>query len=133
MGQRAPTPEYPIADAMLQVMVPGQDGDDLQRRPYQLHYAPACPYGEIITLRIASYRRPGAISKGEVFSVLCERRLPPVKRPDFSAINLPVGNGVLSPQAANYLLSVMVHGMLIISGATGSGKHSSPKRSFRKC
>ena len=24
-GQRAPTPEYPIADAMLQVMVPGPD------------------------------------------------------------------------------------------------------------
>jgi type IV secretory pathway ATPase VirB11/archaellum biosynthesis ATPase len=30
---------------------------------------------------------------------------------------------VLSPQAANYLLAVMVHGgTLIISGATGSGK-----------
>jgi len=46
-----------------------------------------------------------------------------VRRPDFSAINLPLGNGVLSPQAANYLLAIMVHGgTLIISGATGSGK-----------
>jgi len=123
-GQRAPTPEYPIADAMLQVMVPGPDGHVI-RKGVRINFimAPACPYGEIITLRIASYRRNGAIVQGESLSVLCERRLPPVKRPDFSAINLPLGNGVLSPQAANYLLAVMVHGgTLIISGATGSGK-----------
>src|SRR5574339_1169125 len=123
-GQRAPTPEYPIADAMLQVMVPGPDGEVI-RKGVRINFVmpPACPYGEIITLRIASYRRPGAIRQGESLSMLCERRLPPVKRPDFSAIDLPAGNGVLSPQAANYLLSVMVHGgTLIISGATGSGK-----------
>src|SRR5215207_1912759 len=123
-GQRAPTPEYPIADAMLQVMVPGPDGEVI-RKGVRINFImpPACPYGEIITLRIASYRRPGAIKQGESLSLLCERRLPPVKRPDFRAINLPLGNGVLSPQAANYLLAVMVHGgTLIISGATGSGK-----------
>src|SRR5574338_1116859 len=123
-GQRAPTPEYPIADAMLQVMVPGPDGHVI-RKGVRINFimSPACPYGEIITLRIASYRRPGAIRQGESLSLLCERRLPPVKRPDFNAINLPVGNGVLSPQAANYLLAIMVHGgTLIISGATGSGK-----------
>ena len=123
-GQRAPTPDYPIADAMLQVMVPGPEGSVI-RKGVRVNFImqPACPYGEIITLRVASYRKPGMITQGESLSLLCERRLPPVTRPNFHAINLPVGNGVLTPQAANYLLSIMVHGgTLIISGATGSGK-----------
>ena len=123
-GQRAPTPEYPIADAMLQVMVPGPEGAVI-RKGIRINFImpPACPYGEIITLRIASYRRPGEIRQGESLSLLCERRLPPVKRPEFNTISLPTGDGVLSPQAANYLLAVMVHGgTLILSGATGSGK-----------
>jgi pilus assembly protein CpaF len=123
-GQRAPTPEYPIADAMLQVMVPGPEGS-VTRKGIRINFImpPACPYGEIITLRIASYRRPGEIRRGESLSVLCDRRLPPVKRPEFNTIPFPAGSGVLSPQSANYLLAVMVHGgTLILSGATGSGK-----------
>lgn len=123
-GQRAPTPDYPIADAMLQVMVPGPEGTVI-RKGVRVNFImpPACPYGEIITLRIASYRKPGVIEQGESLSLLCQGRLPPVHRPNFQAIALPTGNGVLTPQAANYLLSIMVHGgTLILSGATGSGK-----------
>lgn len=123
-GQRGPTPDYPISDAMLQVMVPGSDGT-VVRKGVRVNFImpPACPYGEIITLRVASYRKPGAIAQGESLSLLCESRLPPVTRPTFAPIALPSGAGVLSPEAANYLLSIMVHGgTLIISGATGSGK-----------
>src|SRR3990172_34769 len=123
-GQRGPTPDYPIADAMLQVMVPGTNGE-VTRKGVRVNFImpPACPYGEIITLRVASYRKPGVISRGESFSRLCKTRLPPIERPAFQPIQLPEGDGVLSPQAANYLLSIMVHGgTLIIAGATGSGK-----------
>lgn len=123
-GQRGPTPDYPIADAMLQVMVPGSNGE-VTRKGVRVNFImpPACPYGEIITLRVASYRKPGVISQGESLSRLCETRLPPIARPAFQPIQLPDGDGVLSPQAANYLLSIMVHGgTLIIAGATGSGK-----------
>ena len=50
-------------------------------------------------------------------------RLPPVPRPRFDPKNFPRGNGILTPEAANYLLSVMVHGgTLVIAGTTGSGK-----------
>ena len=54
-GQRGPTPDYPIADAMLQVMVPGSNGE-VTRKGVRVNFImpPACPYGEIITLRVAS-------------------------------------------------------------------------------
>lgn len=123
-GQRGPTPDYPIADAMLQVMVPGTKGE-VVRKGVRVNFImpPACPYGEIVTLRVASYRKPGAILQGESLTGLTQRRLPPIQRPEFKPISLPEGDGVLSPQAANYLLSIMVHGgTLIIAGATGSGK-----------
>src|SRR5690606_23809575 len=86
-GQRAPTPDYPIADAMLQVMVPGPEGTVI-RKGVRVNFImpPACPYGEIITLRIASYRKPGVIEQGESLSILCQGRLPPVRRPNFQAI-----------------------------------------------
>jgi Flp pilus assembly CpaF family ATPase len=38
-------------------------------------------------------------------------------------VDFPDGDGLLTPEAANYLLAVMVHGgTLVISGSTGSGK-----------
>ena len=54
-GQRAPTPDYPIADAMLQVMVPIQDGT-VRRKGVRINYimAPVSPYGDTITLRISN-------------------------------------------------------------------------------
>lgn len=121
-GQRAPTPEAPIADAMLQVMVPTSDG--VQRKGVRVNYLmpPASPYGDTITLRISNYRTQNDLQTGSLAS-LCRKRLPPISRPVFSPVNFPNGDGLLTPQAANYLLSVMVHGgTLVIAGTTGSGK-----------
>ena len=122
-GQRAPTPDYPIADAMLQVMVPSLDGT-VRRKGVRINYLmpPASPYGDTITLRISNYRTAADLSQGSL-ALLCEHRLPPVPRPRFDPKEFPRGNGILTPEAANYLLSVMVHGgTLIIAGTTGSGK-----------
>ena len=44
-------------------------------------------------------------------------------RPRFDPKDFPRGEGILTPEAANYLLGVMVHGgTLVIAGTTGSGK-----------
>ncbi len=122
-GQRAPTPDYPIADAMLQVMVPLADGS-LRRKGVRINYVmpPASPYGDTITLRISNYRTAADLSHGSL-ALLCQKRLPPIPRPLFDAKDFPRGDGILTPEAANYLLSVMVHGgTLVIAGTTGSGK-----------
>ena len=122
-GQRAPTPDYPIADAMLQVMVPIQDGS-VRRKGVRINYvmAPASPYGDTITLRVSNYRTVADLDKGSL-ALLCQNRLPPIPRPKFQAQNFPRGNGILTPEAANYILGVMVHGgTLVIAGTTGSGK-----------
>ena len=122
-GQRTPTPDYPIADAMLQVMVPTPDGQ-LQRKGVRINYImpPASPYGDTISLRISNYRSGDDLERGSL-ATLCQSRLPPITRPAFSPRDYPRGNGVLTPEAANYLLSVMVRGgALVIAGATGSGK-----------
>ncbi len=122
-GQRAPTPDYPIADAMLQVMVPLADGS-VRRKGVRINYimAPASPYGDTITLRISNYRTADDLTQGSL-AALCQQRLPPIARPVFEARDFPRGNGLLTPEAANYLLAVMVHGgTLVIAGATGSGK-----------
>jgi Flp pilus assembly CpaF family ATPase len=122
-GQRAPTPDYPIADAMLQVMVPLLDGS-VRRKGVRVNYImpPASPYGDTITLRISNYRTASDLTQGSL-SMLCQKRLPPVPRPRFDAKDFPRGDGILTPEAANYLLSVMVHGgTLVIAGTTGSGK-----------
>ncbi len=122
-GQRAPTPDYPIADAMLQVMVPLADGT-VRRKGVRINYImpPASPYGDTITLRISNYRTASDLEQGSLAS-LCQNRLPPVPRPRFEARNFPRGDGILTPEVANYLLSVMVHGgTLVIAGTTGSGK-----------
>jgi len=122
-GQRSPTPDYPIADAMLQVMVPTPDG--VRRKGVRINYImpPASPYGDTITLRISNYRTTVDLQHGSL-ALLCQNRLPPVPRPAFSPVDFPRGaNGMLTPEAANYLLSVMVHGgTLVVAGTTGSGK-----------
>ena len=76
----------------------------------------------MITLRISNYRTADDLEKGSL-ALLCQNRLPPVPRPAFGLRDFPRGNGVLTPEAANYLLAVMVRGgTLVIAGATGSGK-----------
>jgi type IV secretory pathway ATPase VirB11/archaellum biosynthesis ATPase len=119
-GQRTPSPDFPIADAMLQVMVPLPSGA-VERKGLRVSYImpPASPYGDLITLRISSYRALAGSGLGE----LCFSRLPAVLRPAYSVQDFPAGDGLLTPAAANYLLSVMVNGgTLVIAGATGSGK-----------
>ena len=113
-GQRGPTPDHPIADAMLQVVVPTADGE-VERKGVRVSYLmpPASPYGDVITLRVSRYS-DGQKGLGGFF----ESPLPPVARPKFSPREFPRSKG-----AANYLLSVMVHGgVLVIAGATGTGK-----------
>ncbi len=58
-GQRAPTPDYPVAYAMVQVMVPLVDGT-VRRKGVRINYVmpPASPYGDTITLRVSNYRPP---------------------------------------------------------------------------
>ena len=122
-GQRAPTPDYPITDAMLQVMVPLVDGS-VRRKGVRINYimAPASPYGDTITLRISNYRTTTDLTHGSL-AMLCQKRLPPIPRPRFDLKEFPRGDGILTPEVANYLLSVMVHGgTLVIAGTTGSGK-----------
>lgn len=122
-GQRTPSPDYPIADAMLQVMVPTVAGG-VRRKGLRINYImpPASPYGDTITLRISNYRTKDDLEQGSL-ATLCQGRLPPVKRPVFAPLGFPQGEGMLTPEAANYLLAVMVHGgTLVIAGTTGSGK-----------
>jgi pilus assembly protein CpaF len=121
--QRAPTPDYPIADAMITQLVPARDGT-LRRKGLRINFIspPAAPYGEAVTIRVSNFREKEDAG-GANLGLLCESRLPPVKRRDFKPIDFPHGDGVLSPEAANYLLSVMVGGgTVIIAGATGCGK-----------
>lgn len=113
-GQRGPTPDHPIADAMLQVVVPTGDGG-VERKGVRVSHImpPASPYGDVITLRVSRYS-DGQKDLGRFFA----NPLPPVPRPQFSPREYP-----RSKEAANYLLSVMVHGgVLVIAGATGTGK-----------
>ena len=120
--QIAPTPDHPIADAMLQVMVPTAKG--VIRKGIRINFMmePASPYGDTITLRVSNYRT-GTEVKGGSLDLLCSSRLPAVPRPEFTPRNFHNGDGVLTPEAANYLLAIMVNGgTLIIAGATGSGK-----------
>jgi Flp pilus assembly CpaF family ATPase len=121
--QRAPTPDHPVADAMLQVMVPLPEGG-VKRKGVRVNFImpPASPYGDYITMRVSNYRSTSG-KKGENLGLLCESRLPPVKQPVFSVLDFPHGKGVISPDAANYILAVMVRGgTIVISGTTGSGK-----------
>ena len=95
-GQRAPTPDYPIADAMLQVMVPLIDGT-VRRKGVRINYVmpPASPYGDTITLRVSNYRTASDLTQGSL-ALLCQNRLPPVPRPKFDPKDFPRGNGTVS-------------------------------------
>jgi Flp pilus assembly CpaF family ATPase len=121
-GETAPTPDSPIADAMLQVMLPASDGT-VRRKGIRVNFImpPASPYGDTITLRVIKYGDPEEAKNG--LAGLCETRLPPVRRPAFVPVDFPRGNGVMTPEVANYLLAVMVKGgTIIVAGTTGSGK-----------
>jgi Flp pilus assembly CpaF family ATPase len=121
-GRTGPSPADPIADAMLQVMVPTAEG--VRRKGLRVNFImpPASPYGDTITLRITNYHDLLQDPDGDL-ALLCSKRLPPVPRPVFTPRPFPGGEGVMTPQAANYLLSVMVNGgTLVIAGATGCGK-----------
>ena len=124
-GQKPPSPDFPIADAMLQVTVPTPDGKGTRRKGLRINYImpPASPYGDSITIRVSSYRTGEELRSQGSLAFLTTHRLPPVKRPPFEPRDFPRGDGVITPEAANYLLSVLVHGgTVVIAGATGSGK-----------
>lgn len=117
-GQRAPTPDHPIADAMLQVMVPVGDGG-VERKGVRVSHImpPASPYGDLITLRVSRYS-DGLDASAQPLGGFFANPLPPVARPQFTPRAYP-----RSQAAANYLLAVMVRGgVLVIAGATGTGK-----------
>ena len=123
-AQRPPSPDYPVSDAMLQVMVP-VPGEGIRRKGLRINYImpPASPYGDTITIRVSNYRTKEEYQQRKSLAFLCQSRLPPVKRPPFSPVDFPRGNGVITPEVANYLLAVMVHGgTMIVAGSTGSGK-----------
>jgi len=82
-GQIAPTPDHPIADAMIQVMIP--TGDGIKRKGVRINYImqPASPYGDTITLRISNYRTGEDIQKKGNLALLCSSRLPAITRPIF--------------------------------------------------
>src|SRR5512143_600600 len=113
-GQRAPTPDYPIADAMLQVMVPLIDGT-VRRKGVRINYImpPASPYGDTITLRVSNYRTASDLEHGSL-AMLCQKRLPPVPRPRFDAKDFPRG--------AIRLFLVEDSNEIILNGWNGDGK-----------
>lgn len=121
--QKAPTYDVPIVDAMLKIAVYTENGPAIRNVRVNFISEPACPYGDLVTMRVARRRTKADIEKGNL-SLLCQGRLPPIPRPEFKPKDYPdVQGGVMTPAAANYLLSVMVHGgTLVLAGSTGSGK-----------
>jgi len=120
-NKRPPSPEQPIADAQIQVTVP-VDQKSTQRVGLRVNFImpPASPYGDVITIRFTRY--PRTVPE-KPLSLVTANRLPPVRQPPFQVQDLPDGQGVLSPEAANYLLAVLYHGApVVVAGATGSGK-----------
>ena len=127
-----PTPDHPIADATLTQMIPTASG--VTRKGIRVNYImpPASPYGDVITLRVKDYGTQDTEADGGLAS-LCSSRLPPVARRPFQPIAFPDGDGVMTPEAANYILSIMVNGgTLIISGTTGSGKTYVAQRTLQE-
>ena len=115
-GVRPPTPGMPIADGVIRQVVPTEGG--LAWKALRINYImpPASPYGDSITIRVVNY------SKRVDLGLLTRNRLPPAKSHPFTPREFG-DTGVLSSAAANYLLSVLVHGgVVLIAGSTGSGK-----------
>lgn len=117
-GAKPPTPNHPVVDAVIQVMVPTPDGETV-RKGLRINYVmpPISPYGDIITIRVANYSRDADLAR------FTRGRLPPDPYPPFSPPEFPRGDGALSPEAATYLLGVLVRGgVVVVAGPTGSGK-----------
>lgn len=118
-GSGAPPPLYerPFADAALRIPVPTPEGVREKGLRISMIVPPASPYGDLAAIRVADHGRRADLAR------LTADRLPPPRRPAFSPLPLPRGRGMLSPEAANYLLAVLVRGgVVVVAGETGSGK-----------
>lgn len=121
-GQRTASPDYPVADATLQLAVPSDAG--MHRKILRAVHImpPASPAGDIITIRTTDYPVVEEHAK-HTAAYLTASALPGVERVPFTPRDYPDGRGVLSPAAANYLTAVLVAGgAIIFAGATGAGK-----------
>lgn len=115
-GARPPTPAIPIADAVIQQSVPTDEG--VIRKALRINYImpPASLYGDAVTIRVINY------SRAVDLATLTTSRLPPPPHHSFQPRQFN-DTGMLSSAAANYLLSVLVHGgVVLVAGTTGSGK-----------
>ena len=121
-GVEPPTIDSPASDGVIPVRVRRDGNSFLRNVRINFLTRPISPYGDEITMRVARPPTPSEKKKNNL-SLLCEGRLPPITQPPFVPVQYPDGKGVLSPKAANYLLSLMIHGgNLIVAGTTGSGK-----------
>jgi Flp pilus assembly CpaF family ATPase len=121
-GVNAPTYDSPSSDGVIPVRVRRNGRSFLRNVRISFLAKPISPYGDAITMRVARPPTPTDRKRNNL-ALLCEGRLPPIPQPVFSPVAYPEGKGVLSPKAANYLLSLMIHGgNLVIAGTTGSGK-----------
>ncbi len=76
-GQRAPTPDYPVAHAMLQVMGPLIDGTvRKERRAYQLWYATCITLWRHNHLGVSNYRTTSDLTQGSL-ALLCPNKTSP--------------------------------------------------------
>ncbi len=117
VGVPAPLYERPFADAALRLPVPTPEGIREKGLRVSMIVPPASPYGDLATIRVADF------SARADLAALVTGRLPPPARSAFSPLPLPRGKGVLSPEAANYLLAVLARGgVVVVAGETGSGK-----------
>ncbi len=118
-GYVPPRPDRPIADGAFHLVLP-EAGRGLVTLGLRIVYLtrPVAVQGDAVTLRIS---RP---SRRVDLADLVRRRLPPPPPRPTDLPDLPeTGEGVLTRSAAWYLLRVAEEGgMVIFSGATGSGK-----------
>lgn len=116
-GAPAPLYDRPFADAAVRFPVWTAEGIREKGLRISMIVPPASPYGDLATIRVADYGVRVDLAR------LTAGRLPPPERPPFSPVDLPRGKGVLSPEAAHYLLAVLVRGgVVVVAGETGSGK-----------
>jgi type IV secretory pathway ATPase VirB11/archaellum biosynthesis ATPase len=122
-GFAPPRPDFPIADAALRLVLPrGGTTETLLLRV--LYVAPpASPYGDLVTIRVARY---GKRFRGDTFTT---GRLPPEAVAVRPLPELPeTPQGAIPARAFRYLVGVLARGgVVIVAGATGSGKTSLAK------